>query len=68
MSAEANGARARAARIRAAHDWENNELEAMHHRAIAAAAARRRTPSRARLAAFRLWLLGRWAPSGRTAP
>ena len=57
MNTDANGARARAARIRAAHDWENNELEAMRLRAITAAATARRRPvaSPTRLAALRLW-------------
>ncbi len=68
MNGDSGGARARAARIRAAHDYEVNQLEAMRHRALAAAAARRpRRSYAARLAAHCRRVAGRRPASSRTA-
>jgi hypothetical protein len=62
MNRESGGARARGARIRAAHDFEVTQLESMRRRAIEVAKARRqRRSSVALLVALRQRVLGRGA-------
>jgi hypothetical protein len=69
MSAESGGARARGARIRAAHDFEVTQLESMRRRAIEDEKARgQRRAYVARLAALRRRVLARGAVGRTTTP
>ena len=71
MSADSGGARARGARIRAAHDFEVTQLESMRRRAIAIEQAKLRGQRRSyvtRLAALRRRVLGRGALGRTTTP